>query len=488
MQSLLVDYFGCPERFDHIVWSDEHSDAAGYFRLGDDATCFGHYDRRRQFPDPAEVLNDALDEVTNRDGKVCLPFNPSEIVENLRGELYVGEWRKGVLSLLSNLYYAIRPLLPVHVRRYLQMLHLRDWETISFPSWPVDFSVDNLIRHLMLLSIRSGREDRVPFIWFWPDGHSGSAIITHDVETQEGFEHCSALMEIDDAFAVKASFQIVPEERYLIRPALMEEMRKRGFEICVHDLNHDGHLYRNREQFLRRAAKINAYGREFGAIGFRAAVLYRKQIWYDALQFSYDMSVPNVAHLDPQRGGCCTVMPYFLNGILEIPVTTIQDYSLYHILKDFSLSLWKKQTQLILEKHGCMSFIIHPDYIRQPRELDVYKKLLAYLNELRSEQNVWIATPGEVNHWWRQRAAMRLVETSQGWRIEGEGCERARIGYAREENGLLVLSCDDRSHTGQVVANEAAGDSAGDRSLLPMLFESKIEFNRATQKSNRVSV
>ena len=37
--------------------------------------------------------------------------------------------------------------------------------------------------------------------------------------------------------------------------------------------------------------------------------MYRNQDWYDVFEFSYDMSVPNVAHLDPMRGGCCTVMP-----------------------------------------------------------------------------------------------------------------------------------------------------------------------------------
>ena len=53
------------------------------------------------------------------------------------------------------------------------------------------------------------------------------------------------------------------------------------------------------------------------------------------------MSVPNVAHLEPQRGGCCTVMPYFVGDVLELPLTTIQDYSLFHILGDYSTTLWK---------------------------------------------------------------------------------------------------------------------------------------------------
>ncbi|HVB59215.1 MAG TPA: hypothetical protein VNE63_22650, partial [Candidatus Acidoferrales bacterium] len=89
--------------------------------------------------------------------------------------------------------------------------------------------------------------------------------------------------------------------------------------------------------------------------------------WYDAFEFSYDMSVPNVAHLEPQRGGCCTVMPYFVGKILELPLTTIQDYSLFHILGDYSIDLWKQQIDLIMQRNGPVSFITHPDYLREKR-------------------------------------------------------------------------------------------------------------------------
>src|SRR5205085_12314007 len=143
--------------------------------------------------------------------------------------------------------------------------------------------------------------------------------------------------------------------------------------------NHDGHLYRNRKQFFERATKINSYAIAYGAEGFRAASLYRKQLWYEALKFSYDMSIPNVAHLDPQRGGCCTVMPYFIGNILELPVTTTQDYTLFNILNDCSIELWKQQMEIIMEKHGLISFIVHPDYIIKPQQRRIYEALLACL-------------------------------------------------------------------------------------------------------------
>lgn len=441
MNSCLTQYYRCPERYVRIARKEALLDASGYFQFGPEATCYGTYSGKQPSQSSNSVLYDALQDVVVEDGTTYLPFDPGEIVDNLYREEYVNEWRQG--SYLTKMYYFVRPLLSVGVRRHLQRFHLRGWDKLPFPRWPVDCSVDNLLEQLMLLSLRASGAERIPFIWFWPEGSSSCAIMTHDVETKVGRDFSPTLMDIDDAFGVKASFQVVPEDRYSVSPEFLQSIRQRGCEVVIHDLNHDGHLYRDRDQFLERAAKINWYGNEYGADGFRAAILYRKQLWYDALEFSYDMSVPNVARLDPQHGGCCTVMPYFLGDILELPVTTIQDYTLFNILDDYSINIWKQQTELIMEKHGFMSFIVHPDYVMKPRQLEVYRALLGHLAQLRQEEGVWITLPGEVNRWWRQRAEMKLVESAQGWQIEGLGKERARIAYASEKNGRMAVTMDD---------------------------------------------
>jgi len=442
----IVHYYRCPQRHLRFELKEPLSAARGYFRFGSGATCYGGYCGLGPSPLPTGMLRDALRDTVIEDGTVYLPCDPAQIVECLRGELYVGDWRgRKSMSALARLYYLIRPVLPVGLRRHLQKLHFNGWDKLAFPRWPVDCSVDNLLQQLLLLSMRSSGVEHIPFIWFWPEGASSCAIMTHDVETKLGRDFCVTLMDVDDSFGMKASFQVIPEERYGVSMEFLTSISERGFEVVVHDLNHDGHLYRDRKQFLERAAKINAYGRKYGAEGFRAGVLYRKQLWYDALEFAYDMSVPNVAHLDPQRGGCCTVMPYFLGNILELPVTTTQDYTLFRILNDYSISLWKQQIEVIMEKHGLISFIAHPDYIAASRERSVYEALLRHLVSLREQKGVWLTTPGEVNRWWRQRAEMTLVETCNGWRIEGEGKERARIAYASEQDGHFVLALQPES-------------------------------------------
>ena len=116
--------------------------------------------------------------------------------------------------------------------------------------------------------------------------------MTHDVETAAGRDFCSTLMDLDDEHGVKASFQVVPEQRYAVPEAYLESIRSRGHEVNVQDLNHDGFLYDNPVEFQRLARKINEYASHYGARGFRAGLLARRQDWFDAFNFSYDMSVP----------------------------------------------------------------------------------------------------------------------------------------------------------------------------------------------------
>ena len=50
---------------------------------------------------------------------------------------------------------------------------------------------------------------------------------------------------------------------------LRDELTSNGFEVGVHDLHHDGKLYRNRASFADKATRINRYLEEWEAAGFR---------------------------------------------------------------------------------------------------------------------------------------------------------------------------------------------------------------------------
>lgn len=433
-RGLLVDRFRCrPDDLADFLESTQLSEDPGYFRFGPRVIGYGRCTSPVLAGPVTDALHDVRGQVFTEDGVVRLPIDPIEVIDNLRCERYLAKATGKPLpanKLFRNTYYLVRPLMPVALRKHIQRLYFRGRQNTPFPRWPVDRTVEAFFEQLLLLSMKAQGQTSVPFIWYWPEGARSCSMVTHDVETAEGVDFCSQLMDLTASFGIRSSFQVVPEKRYRIPELLLRSIRERGFEVNVHDLNHDGHLFSNREEFLRRAKRINHYAREFGALGFRSAVMYRNIDWYDALEVSYDMSIPNVAHLDPQQGGCCTVLPFFIGKILELPVTLSQDYTLFHILNDYSTRLWKEQIALIREQHGLISVIIHPDYIIDPSAWKIYAELLGYLSELQAQRETWIALPNQVARWWRQRSAMHLVRTGNSWRIEGAGSERARVAYA----------------------------------------------------------
>ncbi len=451
MGSELVDYYRCPEEAVAISTASDLSTDVGYFHFGEDVVCYGRSGTGFRSKHPGGELYDVIRDVRHDRSGTELPFDPAEVARNFRYERYTrtnrGLLSRWVSNALRDAYYRVRPLLPVAMRRPLQKIRLRHWQEMSFPKWPVDTSVDNLMERLLSLSIRANGGKSIPFIWFWPEGKSGCALMTHDVEEAAGVAFCPQLMDINSSFDIPAAFQIVPEKRYKVTADFLQEVRRRGFEVNVHDLNHDGQLYRDHAEFTRRAAKINQHGREMGAIGFRAGILYRNQEWFDELDFEYDSSVPNVAHLDPQHGGCCTVMPYFIGKMVELPVTTTQDYTLFHVLNTYGTELWERQIKIILEKHGLINVIVHPDYLTGAPERAMYSDLLGLLARLRRDQNVWIPLAGEANTWWRQRSQLKLVCKGEEWQIEGPNKDRAVIAYATLENDRLTYQLPNR-HAG----------------------------------------
>lgn len=447
MKGLFLEYFRCPAAYVDFRLSADLGPRPGFFRFGPDLICYGRIASGQTQRDPSGVLEDAFTRLRVEKNTSYIPFDLDEVVENLRHERYGAVARaafrwSSARSVARRAYYAVRPLLPTSVRKHLQRAALRGWEQTPFPAWPIDQTVDRLFERMMSSVIRANSGERVPFIWFWPEGFSSCAIMTHDVETAAGRDFCPALMDLDDSFGVKSSFQLVPEGRYEVNDDFLRSLRKRGFEINVHDFNHDGELFQHREEFLRRVERINAYGKRFQATGYRSGVLYRNLDWYDSFEYSYDMSVPNVGHLDPQPGGCCTTKPYFIGKMLEIPVVATQDYTLFHILRQHSIELWERQIELILDHNSLISFIVHPDYLLERRARDVYVSLLECLGRARRDAKMWVTLPRELNEWWRNRNEMRLVREGSNWEIEGPDRGRARIAYASLAGDQVIYTFD----------------------------------------------
>jgi hypothetical protein len=433
----LMDRYRCPATFLNLALEEVADPDSGFFCFGSNVVCYGRSARGYRSARAGLALYDVAEDVRIDQSEIRLPFNPTEIIHNLQLERYRAR-EPWIRKIAKSTYYRVRPSLPRSIRERIQKFHLRGWRDLSFPAWPVDVTIENLCEDLLLLALQAGGVDRIPFIWFWPDGCAGSVMMTHDVETASGRDACRDLMDIDDSYGIKASFNVVPQGPYSVSVDFLASIRDRGFEIGIQDLSHDGRLFDERGEFERRARLINRYANEYGAKGFRSAVLYRRPEWYDGLNFSYDSSIPNTARLDPQRGGCCTVMPYFIGDMVELPVTMTQDYTLFHLLSERSIALWKAQIRFILEKNGLINFIVHPDYVMHEGVKGLYVDLLIYLRELYATRKIWQALPSEIDSWCRARSKMQLIPDGDDWRIEGSGSERAVVAYAKCMNEKLI--------------------------------------------------
>src|SRR5258708_28351656 len=177
----------------------------GYFEVG-----AGNVRYRRCNPgDPGDAAGSqegVASKGARRSGStIHLPFDFTEVVENLRLERY-RQKGKGRLELFAasepirKFYYLIRSCLPFPVRRQLQRIYFQDWKELVFPAWPVDFTVDTLPEEILRLLLAASRAKKLPFIWFWPDASPSCLIMTHDVETRAGRDLTFNLMDLDDSY------------------------------------------------------------------------------------------------------------------------------------------------------------------------------------------------------------------------------------------------------------------------------------------------
>src|ERR1700676_3615036 len=197
----LSDYYRLPQDSECSMRSAT-SGESGFFRFGSAASCYGQCATGVISNTAGHDIYDAAKDVRFEDSDVWLPMDPSQIIDNLRYERYTKllvdrHNRIGNLTVIRKLYYLMRELLPASVRRRIQRIYFSNWRDLDFPKWPVDSTVDTLHEELLILCMRATGIQRMPFIWFWPDGAANCLVMTHDVETSAGRGLTPKLMDLD---------------------------------------------------------------------------------------------------------------------------------------------------------------------------------------------------------------------------------------------------------------------------------------------------
>ena len=322
------------------------------------------------------------------------------------------------MHLTRRLYYHAKPFLPTRLRAALRRFHVRRILRRSGAVWP----------------IKKGSE-RPPEGWpGWPDGKKFAFILTHDVEGQRGLDRVKQLAELEMELGFRSSFNFIPEGGYTVPAELRTWLTDRGFEVGLHDLHHDGKLYSSRDEFHRKAHRINSYLKEWNAVGFRSGFMLHNLEWINDLEIQYDASTFDTDPFEPQPDGAETIFPFWVSrpssinssrdrvvapvsdsqrqlssinhprsGYIELPYTLPQDSTVFNFLREATGSIWNKKVDWIVQNGGMALLNVHPDYVDFDRSVrdgtafpaQRYREFLEYVKaQYRGE--CWHVLPKEL--------------------------------------------------------------------------------------------
>lgn len=296
-----------------------------------------------------------------------------------------------------NLFYSLKPLIPrrlqIKIRRSIAAYKRRGARNV----WPIDQKAGD-----------------PPQGWGgWPERKRFALVLNHDVDTVKGHDQCGLLADLEKSQGFRSAFYFVPED-YRVSPELRFRLQEDGFEVGVHGLVHDGKMFSDRKIFEKRAQRVNAYLKEWGACGFSSPSMYRKLEWMPDLDIAYGVSTFDTDLFEPQSVGIQRIFPFWYHGrigrkgYVEIPYTLPQDHTLFAILMEKDNRIWKEKLDWIVEKGGMALLITHPDYMNfngcrcslEQYPADRYAEFLAYIKNRYAGQ-YWQPLARDMAQFWK---------------------------------------------------------------------------------------
>ena len=153
-------------------------------------------------------------------------------------------------------------------------------------------------------------------------------------------------------------------------------------------------MFSSRDAFESQLSIVREFATRIGAVGFRSPATHRVSEWLADLPVDYDCSVPHSDPFEPVPGGCCSLWPFFLGEVVELPYTLPQDHTLFTLLGERSSSVWQKQLDGIERLNGLVEVLTHPDpgYLGDHSKRALYAQFLDVLCE---RPGLWKPLPRE---------------------------------------------------------------------------------------------
>jgi len=342
---------------------------------------------------------------------------------------------------IYNFYYYVKPFIPRFLQIIVRRKVARRKRELNQHNWPID-----------------NKAAISPEGWAgWPEKKQFALVLHHDVDTAKGHKKCHPLIELEEKMGFRSSYNFVPE-RYNVSSDLRRYLIEKGFEVGVHGLKHDGKLFLSKERFQKQAIRIRQYLKEWQSVGFVSPSMHRNLDWIGELEIEHDCSTFDVDPYEPQPEGVRTIFPFWVpttrnvqletrnstnpsnlsremgnlfhrdpsnpsnpsnsSGFVELPYTLPQDFTLFVLLQEKSIDIWKQKLDWIVEHGGMALLITHPDYMNgktakcdlEEYPMAFYEEFLDYVKS-KYEGQYWHALPKDVARFWKEK--MMIPQSSK---------------------------------------------------------------------------
>ena len=253
----------------------------------------------------------------------------------------------------NKIYYALKPFIPRHIQIFARQKIARIKRRFYRNVWPIDPSAAI-----------------PPNGWTgWPDGKRFALVLSHDVDTLYGYRNVEKLLQIEGELGFRSIFNFVPERYGKISLDFLRSIKDRGFEVGLHGLKHDGKLFSTKKIFDERAPRLNHYLEKWGTNYFTSPSMHHNLSWLTELNISHAISTFDTDPFEPQPTGANTIFPFWVynpqinKGYIEMPYTLPQDSTLFLILKEKTINIWKRKLEWIVHNGGMVLLNTHPDYM-----------------------------------------------------------------------------------------------------------------------------
>jgi hypothetical protein len=298
------------------------------------------------------------------------------------------------------LFETLKPLMPLRLRMHFRRQEVLTRRKQAASSWPID---------------RHSATRRVGNAPVWPDRKRFAFILIHDVESATAEDRCLQLAHLEQQHGFVSAFNFSARKNKSALQ-LSAQLRSRGFEIGIRELPVRKSLFRSRQLFLSRAAEINQCLKKWNAVGFRCPDGHFNFNWMHQLEIEYDSSTFDNDPLENASKGMRTIFPFLVRGekpgcgYIELPATLPQDFTLFILMKELNVEIWKKKLDWIAQNKGMALLVTHPEYMRFPNQrrrtaqypVDLYEEFLFYV-KTRYEGDYWNVIARTIAQYWRNR-------------------------------------------------------------------------------------